>query len=91
MSGKWRAFVPDAGVAKLGKIYSFKESFTSTKQYRRDGDVHLVDQALAKILLNDIDASAKPNILAFGCFASLRQSGDNTFRHEVEGGASFHD
>ena len=91
MSGKWRAFVPGAGVAQGRKVDSFKESFTSAKQDRRNSDVHLVDQALAKILLNDVYAATNTNILAFGRFASLRQGGVNAFRNEVEGCSSFHD
>ena len=80
-----------AGVAQGRKVCSFEESFTSAKEDRRNGDVHLVDQALAKILLNDIDAATKTNILAFGRFARLRQGGGNAFRNEVEGRSSFHD
>ena len=72
VSGKWRAFVPGAAVAQRWKVYSFKEPFTSAKQDRRDSDVHLVDQALAKILLNDIYTATKTNVLASGRFASLR-------------------
>ena len=83
--------MPGAGVAQGRKVGSFKESFTSAKQDRRNSDVHLVDQALAKILLNDVDAATKTNILTCGRFASLRQGGGNAFRHEVEGRSSFHD
>ena len=91
MSGTWRAFVPGAGVAQGRKVCSFKESFTSAKQDRRNGDVHLVDQALAKILLNDVYAATKTNVLAFGRFASLRQGGGNALGNEVEGRSAFHD
>ena len=91
MSGEWRAFVPGAGVPQGRKVYSFKESFTSAKQDRRNSDVQLVDQALAKILLNDVYTAAKTDILAFGCFASSRQGRGNAFRDEVEGRSSFHD
>ena len=41
VSGKWRAFVPGAGVAQGRKVCSFKESFTRAKQDRRKGDVQL--------------------------------------------------
>jgi hypothetical protein len=64
--------MPGAGVAQGRKVYSFKESFTRAKQDRRNSDVHFVDQALAKILLNDVYAATNTNILAFGRFASLR-------------------
>ena len=63
MSGKGRAFVPGAGVAQGRKVYSFKEPFTGAEQDRRNREVHLVDQALAKILLNDVYAATKTNVL----------------------------
>ena len=91
MSGQWRAFAPAAGVAQGRKVCSFKESFASAKQDRCNGDVHLIDQALAKILLNHVDAATNPNILAFGRFARLRQGGGNALRNEVEGRSSLHD
>ena len=91
MSGKRRAFVSGAGIAQGGKVYSFKEPFTSAKQDRRNGDVHLVDQALTKILLNDVYAATETNILASRRFAGLRQGGGDAFRNEVERRSSFHD
>ena len=53
--------------------------------------MHFVNQALAKILLNDVYATTNANILAFGCFARLRQGGGYSFRNEVEGRSPFHD
>ena len=83
--------MPGAGVAQGRKVCTFEESFTRAEQDRRNCDVHLVDQALAKILLNDIDAATNANILAFGRFARLRQGGACAFSNEVEGYSSFHD
>jgi hypothetical protein len=83
--------VPGAGVAQSRKIRSFEEPFTRAKQDRRNRDVHLVDQAFAKVLLDDTDAATNANILAFGRVARLRQGGVNAFSNEVEGSASFHD
>jgi hypothetical protein len=56
MSGKLRAFVPGAGVAQGREVCSFEESFASGKQDQRHSGVHLVDQAFAKVLLNDVYA-----------------------------------
>src|SRR5690349_9097266 len=91
MGGKWRAYVTGAGVAQGGKVRSFEESFTSGKQDRCNGDVHLVDQAFAKILLDHAHAATKANILACGRFASSRKGGGDAFGNEVEGRTPFHD
>src|SRR5687767_8436766 len=90
VGGESRAFVPGAGVAQGRKIHSFEESFSGAEQDRRNSDVQLVDQASAKILLNDVHAATETNILAFRRFASSRQGGGNAFRNEVEGRSSFH-
>ncbi len=91
VGGTWGALVPGAGVAQSRKVCSFEESFTRAKQDRRDSDVHLVDQALAKILLNDMDCATDAAILACSRFARLRQGGGNTFGNEVQACSAFHD
>jgi hypothetical protein len=62
--GKRRALTAGAGVAQGGKIDTFEESRTGAEQDGRYGDVHLVDQAVAKILLNDVDAATHSHVLA---------------------------
>lgn len=64
MRGEWRALTTRAGVADGRKIYTVEESLTGAEQDRRYGDVHLVDQPVAKILLNDVDAAAHSHVLA---------------------------
>lgn len=56
-------------MAQSSKIYSFKESFTSAKKDGRNCNVHLVNLASAKILLNDVDTAANANVLALSSFA----------------------
>lgn len=47
-------------------MHPVEEPLTGAEQDRRYGYVHLVDQALAKILLDGIYAATQANILAFG-------------------------
>ena len=91
MGGQWRALVLGAGVAEGRKVYALKEPFTSAKQDRRNSDVYLVDQALAKILLNGIDTATNANILGSSRFARLRQGGGNAFSDEMEACSAIHD
>lgn len=74
-----------AGVAQSRLVDPFEEAFTRAKEDRRNGDVHLVDRALAKMLLNDIDAATNANIVASGRFSRLRQGGGNAIGDEAEG------
>ena len=53
--------------------------------------MHLVDQAVAKILLNDVDSSTDANILAICSIASLSKGGSNALSNKVEDCSSFHD
>lgn len=91
MSGTWRALVLYAHVTQRGEVYSFKESFTGAKQDGRNGDVHLVNQALAETLLNDIDTATNTNIPASGRGLRLRQGGSHALGDEVKCCSSFHD
>jgi hypothetical protein len=80
-----------ARVAQSGEVYSFKEPFTGAKQDGRNGDVHLVNQALAETLLDDIDTATNANIPASGRVLRLRQGGSHALSDEVKGCSSFHD
>jgi len=53
--------------------------------------MHLVNQALAKILSNDVDTATNANVLAFGRYACSLQCGINAFSNEVESRSSVHD
>ena len=88
---QWRALAPGAGVAQGRKVHPFKEPLTRAQQHGGNGDVHLVDQALAQVLLDGVDTATHTHILAPGGFSGTRQSHLDAFRHEVEGGAAFHD
>ena len=57
----------------------------------RYGDVHLIDKALAKILLDDIDAATHANIFACGGLAGALKSDGSTFRYDVKGRSAVHD
>ena len=91
MGGPCRGFVLDAGIAQGRKIDTFEESLTGAEQNWRYGYVHLIDQALAKILLDDIDPATNANIFASGGFPGALKSGGSTFRHEVKGRSAVHD
>jgi hypothetical protein len=91
MGSPCRGFVLDAGIAQGGKIYTFEESLTGAEQDWRYGYVHLIDKAVAKILLDDIDSATKANIFAFGGLAGAFKRDGSASRHKVEGGAPIHD
>jgi hypothetical protein len=83
--------VPGAGVTQGRKIHTFEESLTGAEQDWRYGYVHLVDKALAKILLDDIDSATNANILASSGSPGALKSDDRAFCDEVESRSAFHD
>lgn len=91
MGGSCRGFVLDAGIAQDRKIHTFEEAFTGAEQDWRNGYVHLVDKAKAKILLDDIDSATNANIFASGGFPGALKSDGSTFCHEVKGRSAVHD
>ena len=91
MGGPCRGFVLDAGIAQGRKIYTFEEPLTGAEQDWRDGQVHLIDKAVAKILLDHTDSAANANILVSGRFPGALKSDSSTFRHEVKGRSTVHD
>ena len=66
MSSLLRSFVLRARVPQGGKIDSLEEPLACAKQDRRDGNVHFIYEAVAKILLDHVDPSAKSHILGPG-------------------------
>jgi len=52
--------------------------------------VHLIDQSLAKKLLDDIDTPTKANVLATRRLAGLSKRRGNSVRYEAEGCSTFH-
>ena len=91
MGGPCRGFVLDAGIAQGRKIHAFEESLPGAEQNWRYGYVHLIDKAVAKILLDDVDSATYANIFAIGSFAGAFKCDGNASRHKMEGGAPVHD
>lgn len=91
MGGPCRGFVLDAGVAQGRKIHTFEEALTGAEQDWRNGNVHLIEKAVAKILLDDIDSATNANILASGGFPGALKSDGSAFRHETKGRSTVHD
>jgi len=54
MGGIQRGHEPHAFVSQGFQVDVLEESLSCTEQHRRDGDVHLSDQPVAKILLNGL-------------------------------------
>jgi len=91
MGGPCRGVVLDAGIAQGRKIHTFEEALAGTEQDRRYGYVHLIDEAMAKVLLDDIDSATNANILASGGFQGALKSDGSTFRHEPKSRSAVHD
>ena len=77
-------------VAESGEIEVAKDAFAAADEDWRGDEVHLVDEAGAKILLDGGGASAEANIFAVGGGDGLLERAMNAVGDEVEGGASFH-
>jgi hypothetical protein len=90
MGGPCRGFVPDAGIAQGRQIHTFEEALTGAEQDRRNGYVHFIDKAMAKILLDDIDSATNANIFASGGFPGALKSNGSAFRHELKGRSAVH-
>jgi len=80
-----------AGVTESRKIDTLEQSLTRAKKDWRHRDVHFVDQALAQILLNDIDSATQTYVFSSRGFTGPGQRSSNAIRHEMEGGSAFHD
>lgn len=91
MGGPCRGFVLDAGIAQGRKIHAFEEALTGAEQDWRYGDVHFIDKAVAKILLDDIDSATDANIFAPSGFPRALKSDGSPFCHEVKGRSAVHD
>lgn len=91
MGGSRRGFVLDAGIAQGRQVHTFEEALAAAEQDWRYGYVHLVDKAVAKVLLDDIDPATDANIFASGGLPGALKSDDSTFCHEVKGRSAVHD
>lgn len=68
MSGAWCGDVAGTRVAQFRKVDAFEEALTGAEQYRGDRNVHLVNQPLAKVLLDDIDSATNTHVFALRGF-----------------------
>src|SRR5882672_10615501 len=61
--------VPDAAIPKLHRVETSEQAFAGTEQDRSDGQMHLVHESRAQVLLDRRDTTAQPDV------ASLRSLG----------------
>ena len=66
-----RGHVLGTRIAQCMQVDTFEKSLARPEQNRRDRDMHFIDLALTKVLLDDIDAASNANIHALGGFAGL--------------------
>lgn len=52
--------------------------------------MHLVDESLAKVLLDDIDATTHSHILSIRRYSGAGEGGFDALGHKMEGGAALH-
>ena len=77
-------------VAEGGEIEVAEDAFAAADEDGRGDEMHVVDEAGAKILLDGGGASAEANIFPVGGGDGLLERAMNAVGDEVEGGASFH-
>ncbi len=75
--------MPRACLLQGSKIDSVEESLTGAEQDGRDSEMDFVNEALAKILLDDVDPASKSHILALGSFTGALQSDGGAFLHQT--------
>src|SRR5258708_36448912 len=69
---------------------SLKKMLTGTEKGWSNGEVHLVDEPRAKVLLNRCRTTANPNISSVGSLGGATQRGMNALRDEVKCRAAVH-
>ena len=90
MCGVLCGYVFDASVAKRWQVNVCEEPFTRAKQNRRHGNVQLVNQAGANVLLDRSDTTTQSNIFAIGGINGARKSAFNPIGDEMECRATGH-
>lgn len=90
MGGLLRRYDLGAFIAESASVDSFEESLSPAQKDGRDRKMHLVYQALSKILPNSAGAATNADILAVGRLASQIQRLVNAAGDEEEGRAAFH-
>lgn len=85
-----QSLVLDTGIAQSRKVDSFKEALARAEQDRGDGDVHFIDEAVAQLLLNDIDATTKANVFFCRSLSGRFQCDGDAFGHKIISRTAFH-
>ncbi len=73
-----------AAIAELRCVDASEKVFPGTEKDRRDGEMHLVDQASAKVLANRGDSAAKPDVLTVGGLGGSLKCRVDAIGHEME-------
>src|ERR1700719_4914452 len=84
MGGFRRRNELNAFVSQGAHVNPLEQSLSPAQQDRRDSDVHLIDEARTKILLDSVRSAANAHIHAVGCLARPVKRLVNTARDEVE-------
>src|SRR6185295_13916356 len=90
MGGLFRRHELDAFVSQGPQVNGIEQPLASTEHDRRDCDVHLVDKAGTKILLDRVRPTADPHVQSAGGLACTVESLANASRDEVERRVAFH-
>ena len=77
-------------VAEFGKVEVGEEWLTGTEQAGRDGEMEIVNEAIAKELADRRDAAANTDVFPIGCGYGLFKSRVDAVCDEMEGGAAGH-
>ena len=80
-----------ARVAKRRRVNPGQKMLSRSEQDRRDGKVHLVDEAGRETLADRSDSSAEPDVLTAGSVDRGLERGVNTVGHVLERGTAVHD
>ena len=80
----------DAGVPQCPQVNPFKQPFSAAKQHGCDGNVQLIDKALAQVLLDGVRAAANAHVQCAGRLACPFKRVVNAARDEMERRAAFH-
>src|ERR1700728_2457899 len=90
MGGFVRRDELNAFVSQSAQVNRLEQSLSSAQQDRRDSDVHLIDEAQTKILLEGLRSAANAHIHSVGCVVRSVKRLVNTARDEVECRSAFH-
>src|SRR5690606_5690129 len=90
MRGLLRTGELNTFVSERLRIDAFEQPLSTTEQDRCNGDVQLIDQAFAKILLDRVRPAADAHVQSAGRLACTGERLANAAGDEVERRAAFH-